>query len=207
MRRILVLVKKDLYFNRTVLSVFFAGAVFLMVVAIFGLDGNDGGSYYFLFYTCLLAILPVPYSYHLEDNLSTRKFMKSWPVTVEEILTAKYLMGIGFAIVVSGLGLLLFNALGTEYVPLRLGLIPIVACVFFSDIYILIVYRWDPHIASITCSFPLLIPLYILLHIERTTGIHGDEISTGVLLALLVVAVISAYGVRKTAVKLAKRQS
>lgn len=207
LHKILVLVKKDLYFNRTVFACFLGGIVFLMVLAIYGMDGDEGSNYYFLFYTCLLSILPVPYSYQLEDNISTRRFMKTWPVTIEEIFTAKYIMCIGFSVVVSGVGLVLFNCLGTEPVSVRLGLVPILISILFADIYMFIVYKWDPHIASISCSFPLLIPLYLLLSVERKIGISGAIFPIKVLIVFATMTAIITFGVQKSAIKIAKRRS
>lgn len=202
MNKILVLIKKDLYFNQKMYIGAFIGAIVFMTAAINGLDGDDGNYFYYLFYTCLPSMLIIPYSYHLDDNLSTRRFISTWPVTFEKILLAKYVLGILFSAAISSIALVLFNIFGDTEVLYRIALIPIAVSLVFSDVFVFIAYRWDIHVASYVCSFPVLIPMYLLLYIERKTGISGNQFTPEVLILFAAAAIIITFIVSRLTVKL-----
>lgn len=140
MNKILVLIKKDLYFNQKMNMGAFIGTIVFMTAAINGLDGDDGNYFYYLFYTCLPSLIIIPCSYHLDDNLSTRRFISTWPVTFEKILLAKYILGILFSAVISCITLVLFNIFGNTEILYRLASILITTSLIFSNLFIFIAY-------------------------------------------------------------------
>lgn len=186
MRKVLVLLLKDLYYNQNMYIGVLAAVTLLIIASILGLDGSNAGSTMnYLVYTCCASIVITPYSYNLEDDLSTRKFLLSLPITLKQIIIAKFLLTITASGLISSIGLFLFECFG-EGVLYRCALIPISLSLAMTSGFIFLFYNWDANIARVFSVVPIVIFAIFAKELEDNREFSGESLSINSLVFLLV---------------------
>ncbi|MEG1089644.1 MAG: ABC-2 transporter permease [Clostridia bacterium] len=201
MKRIIVLIKKDLYYNQTMYIFVYIVSILLMLIAIFELDsGKAASTLNYLVYTSIASMVIAPYSFNKDDDLSTRKLISALPVTLDEILTAKCLLCFIASSIIACTALVIFNGLG-EVVLYRYALIPIAISMFFTSIFILVYYNWDLHLASFTCMMPIILFAIIANNLEENWNVEENVINLRYFIIIAVATILFTAVMKKITVK------
>jgi len=205
LKKTLVLIEKDLYYNLKMYACIYIAVILLMFLCVLGFDGSEATSVLnYLVYTCFPSMVVVPYSFHKDDDLSTRNFIRTLPVTSDEILTAKCLLSLITSSIIACTGLGIFNCFG-ETVLCRCGLIPIMISMIFTSIFILVYYKMDLHAASFTCIIPIVLFALASKNLEENWEVSGDTLELRLLLILLGIVFLFAALMKKMTIKLMDR--
>lgn len=117
--------KKDISFNLKIYLGIFLVTLLLITAAVLGIDGSEAtDTLNYLVYTCCASIIFVPFSYNIEDDFSTRKFISALPISMNQILTAKLLLSAIIASILSSSAVLIFYIFG-KAILFRCVLIPV----------------------------------------------------------------------------------
>ena len=146
----MILVKKDLYFNQRMYICIYIAVVLLMLFSSLGIEDNDATpTLNYLVYTCLSSMVIVPYSFNKDDDLSTRNFIMTLPITLDEILWAKWLLSLVASVLLSFSGLVIFNYFG-DPILYRCTLIPMITGVLFTSVFIPVYFKLLLAVTTVT---------------------------------------------------------
>ena len=175
----------------------------LILAAALGIDGSGAtDTLNYLVYTCCASIIIVPFSYNIEDDFSTRKFIAALPISMSEILMAKMLLGIIASAVLSSIGLLIFLALG-KGVLFRCVLIPVMLSIIMASFFMLAFYKWDMNMARLVAVTPIVLFAFSAKMLEKL-NIAGDLFNMKMLLIVFVIVLVVAILLQRITLKLLK---
>ena len=203
MNKILVLIKKDISFNLSIYLGIYLVTSLLILAAALGFDGSEAtDTLNYLVYTCCASIIIVPFSYNIEDDFSTRKFIYTLPVSMEELLKAKLLLGAIVSLILSGTAWLIFTALA-KGVLFRCALIPVMISIIMASFFMLAFYKWDMNIARLVAITPIVLFAFSAKMLEKL-NIAGDLFSMKMLLITFVIVLVVAILLQRITLKLVK---
>lgn len=206
MRKTMILVKKDLYFNQRMYICIYIAVVLLMLFSSLGIEDNDATpTLNYLVYTCLSSMVIVPYSFNKDDDLSTRNFIMTLPITLDEILWAKWLLSLVASVLLSFSGLVIFNYFG-DPILYRCTLIPMITGVLFTSVFLPVYYKFDLHVAGFTVMAPVVLFAFLAKNLEKNWRVDGELFEVKLLLAVTTVTFVLSVFMIKITKKLIERK-
>lgn len=203
MKKIVVLIKKDISFNLPIYLGIYLVTSLLILVAALGIDGSEAtDTLNYLVYTCCTSIIIVPFSYNIEDDFSTRKFISALPLSMGDILMAKLFLGGMVSTMLSGTAWLIFMVL-EKAVLVRCMLIPVMLTIIMASFFMLAFYKWDMNIARLVAVAPIVLFAFSAKTLEKL-NIVGDLFSIKSLLIAFVVVIFVAILLQRATLKLVK---
>lgn len=201
MKKIVILMKKDISFNIKIYLGIFLATLLLIIAAVLGIDGSEAtDTLNYLVYTCCASIIFVPFSYNIEDEFSTRKFISTLPISMNQILTAKLLLGAIVASILSSSALLVFHIFG-KTILFRCALIPVMLSIVMASFFVTAFYKWDINIARFVAIAPIILFAFSAKMVEQM-NVVGEAFSLSVLLIIFVIVVAIATLMKKITLKI-----
>ena len=201
MKKIVILMKKDISFNIKIYLGIFLATLLLIIAAVLGIDGSEAtDTLNYLVYTCCASIIFVPFSYNIEDEFSTRKFISTLPISMNQILTAKMLLGAIVASILSSSALLVFHIFG-KTILFRCALIPVMLSIVMASFFVTAFYKWDINIARFVAIAPIILFAFSAKMVEQM-NVVGEAFSLSVLLIIFVIVVAIATLMKKITLKI-----
>ena len=201
MKKIVILMKKDISFNIKIYLGIFLATLLLIIAAVLGIDGSEAtDTLNYLVYTCCASIIFVPFSYNIEDEFSTRKFISTLPISMNQILTAKLLLGAIVASIVSSSALLVFHIFG-KTILFRCALIPVMLSIVMASFFVTAFYKWDINIARFVAIAPIILFAFSAKMVEQM-NVVGEAFILSVLLIIFVIVVAIATLMKKITLKI-----
>lgn len=201
MGKIFAIVKRDIVFNKKMLGIMLCSLLLLMVLAAAGVDGSDATeTLNYLVYTCCASIIVVPFSYNLEDNLETRRFLSTLPICIDEIIIAKHCLNFFISALISIAGILVFGIFGKP-VMLRCIIIPIMGSCIMSSSFMFSFYKWDMNIARLVAISPIVLFAVVANRIEEIS-LDGSFIGIENLIVIVFVSGLIAFVLGKLTVRI-----
>lgn len=203
MKKILVLIKKDISFNLLIYLGIYLVTSLLILAAALGFDGSEAtDTLNYLVYTCCVSIIIVPFSYNIEDDFSTRKFISTLPVSMHQILMAKLLLGAMFSALFSGTAWMIFAVLG-KAILFRCVLIPVMLSIAMASFFMLAFYKWDMNIARIVAVAPIVFFATAAKTLDKL-NIVGDLFSIKLLLIAFIIVILASILTERVTLQLVK---
>lgn len=203
MKKILVLIKKDISFNLPIYLGIYLVTSLLILAAALGFDGSEAtDTLNYLVYTCCVSIIIVPFSYNIEDDFSTRRFISILPVSMHQVLMAKLLLGAMLSALFSGTAWMIFSVLG-KAILFRCVLIPVMLSIAMASFFMLAFYKWDMNIARLVAVAPIVFFAAAAKTLEKL-NIVGDLFSIKLLLIAFIIVILVSILTERVTLKLVK---
>lgn len=201
MKKIVTLMKKDISFNLGIYLGIFLVTLLLITAAVLGIDGSEAtDTLNYLVYACCASIIFVPFSYNIEDDFSTRKFISALPISMNQILTAKLLLSAIIASILSSSAFLIFYIFG-KAILFRCALIPVMLSIVMAAFFIVAFYKWDINIARFVAIAPIILFAFSAKMVEQM-NVVGEAFSLSVLLIIFVIVVGIAALMKKITLRI-----